>query len=353
MSSLDLSRTWSHRLAPLFSDVWFEARREILMASRMEMDDTVWMTSSPDHMGDPAMKVDQSIHQFADSRLRAAVSGIQVFGEESTLSNLLLRTRDYRYLAYLDAVDGSAQAWSLPGAWGHVTVIQEFMGVEAGKPLCELRFLGVLDAEGGVTMAEESVDFVGVDMVDRLEQDTYDDDWISYTREGEIFEVTKRPVVLVGGYKPSWWTKFAALRLAICQRWPDARQNPGPAVFNTAGAPVTRKVIQNADNVAIQLTASTLWDGVAAALVARAGGHVYRVGEREPVPNEEVWGWWSNFGYRRKEGKEAEWEPAPIIPAFVTGMDGDRVREVAELCVNLPAEDLSSPCARRQNDEGA
>lgn len=272
MSNLDLSRTWSHRLAPLFSEVWFEARREILMASRMEMDDTVWMTSSPDHMGDPAMKVDQSIHQFADARLRAEVSGIQVFGEESTLSNLLLRTRDYRYLAYLDAVDGSAQAWSLPGAWGHVTVIQEFKGVEAEKPLCELRFLGVLDAEGGVTMAEESVDFVGVDMVDRLfEQDTYDDDWISYTREGEIFEVTKRPVVLVGGYKPSWWTKFAALRLAICKRWPDAKQTPGSAVFNTAGAPVTRKVIQNADNVAIQLTASTLWDGVAAALVARAG----------------------------------------------------------------------------------
>ena len=59
MTDINLERTWSHRLVPVLSEVWSEARREIHMASRMEMDDNVWTTSSPDHMGDPAMKVDR------------------------------------------------------------------------------------------------------------------------------------------------------------------------------------------------------------------------------------------------------------------------------------------------------
>ncbi|MBB1512745.1 hypothetical protein H5399_09030 [Tessaracoccus sp. MC1627] len=334
MSDLDLTRTWSHRLAPLFGDLWFEARREILMASRMEMDDTVWMTSPPDHMGDPAKKVDQAVHQLADSGLRRLVKGIQVLGEEATLTNLLLRTKDYRYLAYLDAVDGSAQAWSLPGAWGHVTVIQEFTGSSGQEPQCAARFVGVMDAEGGTTMAEEGLDYVAVDMVDRMEQDTYDDDWISYS--GEIFEVTHRPVVLVGGYKPQWWERFAALRLRIRERWPATPEMPGPAVFNTAGAPVTRKVIQNADNVVVQLTPSSLWDGAGAALISRAGGHVVRVGETAPQDKEAVWAWWSQFGYQRDPKREGHWVPAMHVPPFVAGMDYDRVVAVAELCLDLP-----------------
>ncbi|MCK9464252.1 MAG: hypothetical protein M0R80_31935 [Proteobacteria bacterium] len=337
MGEFELSRTWSARLAASIAETWFEARREILLASRMEMDDNVWMTSSPDHMGDPAKKVDQLLHQHAADRLRSLVPGIQVFGEEAELTNLLLRTKDFRYIGYLDAIDGSAQAWSLPGAWGHVMLVQEFVGLAAdGGPDCQMRFLGVLDAEGGTTFAESALPYVSVDIIDRSEGDAYSDDLeLSYSEEGEKFEVTSTPVVLAGGYKPTWWQAFSTLRERVAARWPDVKV----PVFNTAGAPVTRKVIQNADNVAVQLAASSLWDGATAALVSRAGGYVFEIGETEPKAHDVVWSWWSQFGYERDPRPEVvgRWRPATHIPAFVAGMDLARTRAVAEECVDLPS----------------
>ncbi len=242
-----------------------------------------------------------------------------------------------RYIGYLDAIDGSAQAWSLPGAWGHVMLVQEFVGLAAdGGPDCQMRFLGVLDAEGGTTFAESALPYVSVDIIDRSEGDAYSDDLeLSYSEEGEKFEVTSTPVVLAGGYKPTWWQAFSTLRERVAARWPDVKV----PVFNTAGAPVTRKVIQNADNVAVQLAASSLWDGATAALVSRAGGYVFEIGETEPKAHDVVWSWWSQFGYERDPRPEVvgRWRPATHIPAFVAGMDLARTRAVAEECIDLPS----------------
>ena len=328
--------TWSKRLTPLLSEAWWEARRQILMASRMSADEDVWLLEDPDHMGDPAQKVDQHMHQFAASGLHQAVPRIQVFGEEAPMTQLLL-SRDFHYVAYLDAIDGSAQAWSLPGAWGHVLIVQQYEGQKDGAPWCPIRYIGVLDAEGGTTVFDVTAPYVAVDMIDQLFEggDVFDDE-ITYDEGDTFFEITNEPVVLVGGYKPKWWPRFVALRESVLARWPKAQ------CFNTAGAPVTRKVIQNADNVVIQLTASSLWDGAAAALVARAGGYVIPIGAEEPLGKDEVLEWWSRLGYEPDPdvgGKK--YRAAKRVPPFVAGMRLDRVKLAAQMCKDLPPEHAS------------
>ncbi len=322
--------TWSSRLTPLLTDAWLEARRQILMASRTSADEDVWMLEDPDHMGDPAQKVDQHMHQFAASGLHKVVPRIQVFGEEAPMSQLLL-SRDFQYLAYLDAIDGSAQAWALPGAWGHVVIVQQYEGLKEGEPSCPVRYIGVLAAEGGTTVFDVSQPYVAVDMIDQMFEggDVFDDE-IAYDGD-TIFEVTREPVVLVGGYKPAWWARFCGLRERIAAEWPRAQ------VFNTAGAPVTRKVIQNGDNIAIQLTASSLWDGSGAALIARAGGFVVPIGEDEPLPRDEVLAWWSKLGYEPDpDAGGKKYRAAMRVPPFVAGMRLDRVKMAAQMCKDLP-----------------
>lgn len=322
--------TWSARLTPLLAESWWEARKQILMASRMSADDDVWLLEDPDHMGDPAQKVDQHMHQFSAAGLHRVVPGIQVFGEEAPMTQLLLSS-DFPHVAYLDAVDGSAQAWALPGGWGQVLIVQEFEGNGGdGQPRCAPRYIGVLDAEGGTTVFDAALPYIAVDMIDQAFEggDAFDDE---LTYEGDtIYEITKELVVLVGGYKPKWWPPFAELRSRILRALPKAQ------VFNAAGSPVTRKVIQNADNVVVQLTPSSIWDGAAAALVARAGGYVIPVGDDKPVGRDEVLDWWSHLGYQ-PDVDTKKYRVAKRIPPFIAGMRLDRVQAVAALCKGLPA----------------
>lgn len=321
--------TWSARLTPLLEGSWWEARRQIMLASRMSADDDVWLLEDPHHPGDPAQKVDQHMHQHAASKLHAAIPGIQVFGEEAPMVQLLLSAH-FPYVAYLDAIDGSAQAWAMPGAWGQVLIVQEFEGVgEDGRPRCAPRYLGVVDAEGGTTVFDASLDYVAVDMVDQAFEggQVFDDE---LANEGDtIYEVTEQLTALVGGYKPKWWEPFVELRQALLREMPSAQ------VFNTAGAPVTRKVIQNADNVVIQLQASSLWDGAGAALIARAGGHVIPLGQVQPVTRDEVLAWWSHLGYEADpDGDGKKQRVAKLVPPFVAGMRLDRVQSVARLLMH-------------------
>ncbi|MDO5093436.1 MAG: hypothetical protein Q4D79_08440 [Propionibacteriaceae bacterium] len=332
MESIVPSNTWSKRLTPLLTEAWWEARKQILTAPRTNADEHVWLLEDPDHMGDPAQKVDQHMHQFAADGLHRAVPRIQVFGEEAPMSQLLL-SNDFPYVAYLDAVDGSAQAWALPGAWGHVIIVQQYQGVIAGEPYCPARYIGVLDAEGGTTVFDAALPGVAVDMIDQMFEggDVFDDEMVYYDDEA-IFEVTKQPVLLVGGYKPTWWKRFAVLRERILHEWPKAQ------VFNTAGSPVTRKVIQNGDNVVAQLTPSSLWDGAGAALIAQAGGAVIPIGNSEPLPRDQILSWWSRLGYEPDPSSDGEkYRPALRIPPFVAGMKAERVQVAARLCRDLPS----------------
>ena len=43
----------------------------------------------------------------------------------------------------ISPVDGSAPAWAIPGGWGHVIVIQQFVGLREGRPYCPLRYVEV------------------------------------------------------------------------------------------------------------------------------------------------------------------------------------------------------------------
>ncbi len=342
-----LASSWTDRLTrPVLERVWFFARKQIFHASRLNADDVnSWMVESPDHMGDPAKKADRQVHQYATGLLVRSIPNIQVFGEEEDLTNLVLDPYQFKYIAYLDAIDGSAQAWSLPGGWGHVLVIQQFIMADpaSGLPVCEPRFVAVVDAEGRIVSAEplELSAYVDVSLVgrphlesvnDTLESEPAVTEWMSdydnltYDAEGDQFSITGAPILMVGGYKPKTWPLFSRLRSMMREAWSAA------PVFNTAGSPVTRKVIQNADNVAVQLGPSTLWDGVCAALVARAGGCVIPIGQVEPPSVDIVWGWWKHFGYKRSKDNPDRWEPDHCIPPFVAGMDPERVATVAKMC---------------------
>ena len=322
-------RRWAFILHPVLIDAWTEARTQILLASRLDTDSPALMITDPDHMGDPAQRVDLHMHQFIAAGLHERYPAMHVYGEEAALGSLLI-SKDFPYIAYLDAIDGSAQAWSLPGAWGNVVVVQQFVPTETNPRNLELRFVAVVDAEGGMTTAEAADQFVTVRTLYQIEPDTIDDDQLSYEPDEDLYQITGVPTVLVGGYKPSWWARFAELRRRVSEVWP---RSP---VFNTAGAPVSRKVIQNADNVAIQLTASTLWDGAAALLVSRAGGVVWPLDADQPLSRDEVWQLWCQFGYEPKPDEPARQRPAAVIPPFVAGMRGDRVEAARRLCVDLP-----------------
>ena len=324
--------SWSARVTPLLADAWFEVRKQILLASRANADGDSVLISDPRHMGDPAQIVDQHMQQFADSALRRAVPGIQVFGEEAPMSQLLLDTKKFKYLAYLDPVDGSAPAWAIPGGWGHVVVIQQYVGLKKGQPYCPPRYVGVLDAEGGTVVYDITEPYVAIDLIDQAFEggEAYDSDPLTYDSD-TFYEITAKPVLIVGGYKPHWWSRFSALRARAIECWPEAQ------VFNVAGAPVTRKVIQNADNVAVQLNPSSLWDGVCAILVAAAGGTVVPVGSVEPVGLEEVRDWWSWLGYEKDpDCEDGTMRVARRVPAFIAGMRKDRVCEAARMCLALP-----------------
>lgn len=324
--------SWSTRLAPVLTDSWHEARRALLRASRNQSDLDTWFTrNDADHMGDPAQEVDQHMHQYLDSMLKQAVPGIQVFGEEQPLRQALLN-QTFQHAAFIDPIDGSAAAWSLPGGWGQVVVIQKFINRDSdGTPHFQLLYAAVVDAEGGITEFEISNPYVTVNIIDQgfSGGEAYDSE-ISYS--GGSQEITGNTTVLIGGYKPkpSWWTPFVTLRAALLDALPSAQ------VFNIAGAPTTRKVIQNADNVVVQVNSSTLWDGIGALLVAKAGGTVIRFGSLNPLPTADILQLANEAAYiRSPDGKLTEARP---FPPFIAGMSPERVFKVAEQCTKIFSE---------------
>lgn len=327
---IEESDNWHSRIQPVLGDSWFEARKQILLASRLNSDSDHYFFSDPSHMGDPAQIVDQHMHQHTADRLRQEVPGVQVFGEEAPIRQLLL-SKSFKYIAYLDPIDGSAQAWSLPGGWGQAIIIQQFVGRHENRPKTELRYAGVLDAEGGIVSYDITEPYVPIDLITQGFDggEAYDADPLIYDCDTR-YEITAKPVALIGGYKPRWWSKFSAVRERILIEWPEAQ------VFNVAGAPVTRKVIQNADNVVMQLNRSSLWDGVGALFIAQAGGTVVPLVEGTPaeVKATDVVQWWSTLGYEHRESDDTMQVALPI-PPFVAGMNRERVMKAHSIWASI------------------
>lgn len=142
------------------------------------------------------------------------------------------------------------------------------------------------------------------------------DDQVLVSDGDGIDGITGVTTVLVGGYKPSWHNGFVQLLAGL----------DDCVVFNTAGAPVTRKAILNSDVVVIQ-RASTLWDGIGAYLFARAGGYVVFDGSTEPLPREAVEQWFDRLPYEYRDGVGVT--ESICIPAFVAGMDWERTAAIA------------------------
>lgn len=330
MSKLS-DRDWGSTIGPILEDAWWEARKRLLLLGREQSDVDRYAQMDPDHMGDPAQLVDIHMHQFFDARLKQAVPGILVFGEEAPMRQVLLNAHSFPFVAFVDPIDGSAAAWSLPGGWGQVIVIQKFINTQAdGTPVMQLLFIGVIDAEGGTTTFDFTTDRLEIDTLGQGFEGGESRDRDPLTYAGGCFEVTGLPTVLIGGYKPKsdWWLPFKTVREKLLSH-PTLNK---AQVFNIAGAPAARKVIQNADNVVIQLNNSTLWDGSAALLIAAADGTVIRRGDTEPCSFDEILSWWSKPAYQLKK---REIEPCRQVPGFIAGMRPDRVRDVAELCQGL------------------
>ena len=52
-------------------------------------------------------------------------------------------------MGYLDALDGTRQAFTLPGGWSINLIVQQFVGLgSTGLPKFKAEFLGSIDAEG-------------------------------------------------------------------------------------------------------------------------------------------------------------------------------------------------------------
>lgn len=314
---------------PVLESAWKEARRQILNAAMINADSTTWMFDNPDQMGDAAVKVDKHLHQKIAGWLHVRVPEILVYGEESPPVTMILDPNTFNRIAYVDALDGSRQAFSLPGGWSINLVVQRYLGPGEDLPNCQVSFLGMVDAEGvTVTWTHPSpygaeIKIIRVDSEDQADGNTDDGERLLADQfvvgEGEDFGITGDPIVVCGGYKPGWWDKFRTLREAV-------RDVP---VFNTGGAPVARKVLQNSDVVAVQLSDATLWDGVAVGLIAAAGGYVCELGSDKPVPPSRVFEWFSNFGYKRRGSESAQLTENYCIPAYVAGMDGEHVLRIA------------------------
>lgn len=310
--------------------LWQDARREIFNAGAYDSDQT-WHFRYADHMGDRQHQIDVWLHQAATRLLNYSHPGMPIFGEENPPTSLLLSTRDFQHIAYLDALDGSRQALSLPGGWSITLLLQKYCGGRDKRdlPKCRVALLAVIDAEGAsatwtpaassvyLKLAGASAD--GEMVSDQVVAGQLVSDHLLIS-DGAGFGVTGELTVLVGGYKPNSWAEFVRLREAM----------PGCPVFNTAGAPVTRKVLQNSDLVVAQLENSTLWDGVGAGLIAAAGGFVIVKGEAEPLPKEHVVEWFDAFGYQSNPTDPGRLQERRCIPAFVAGMDSSNVVRVAQ-----------------------
>ena len=298
---------------------WREIRPLLMQASVVSADDEMFLLTDPDHMGDAASRIDTWMHQSLAHQLVRAFDGLQVLGEEGATLNLLLDPRRFRLLAYLDALDGSRQAFTLPGGWSINIVLQQYLGIGTGDkmPRCRVALLAVIDAEGVSAIWSPGIRGVDLRLGDAAEGTVHSDQLL--ITEGETFGVTGDTTVLAGGYKPDWWEPFRALREAL----------PDYAVFNTGGGPVTRKALQNDDIVVVQLVDSTLWDGIPAGLIAAAGGFVCPVGGVEPLAMDTVLAMFDVFGYVRSEDDPGRLVEAYVIPAFVAGMDLGRVQRVA------------------------
>ncbi|MCA1712790.1 MAG: hypothetical protein LC789_14590 [Actinobacteria bacterium] len=299
---------------------WQRARSQILNASRISADDEMFMIAHPEHMGDPAHRIDRWLHQWTSRMLERVVTDVQIFGEEQKPVAALFDVHHFNRIGYLDALDGSRQAFCLPGGWSINFVLQRYLGLGPDRlPKCELVLLAVVDAEGVSALWTRGNGAVELGLVGASTEarTVYSDQLL--VAEGEDFGVTGQLTVLAGGYKPTWWEDFSALREGL----------PDVPIFNTAGGPVARKVIQNSDVVVVQLTASTLWDGIAAGLIAAAGGFVVEVGGREPLPAEHVLAWFSLFGYERGDTTGGALTESRCVPPFVAGMDEENVKRVA------------------------
>jgi len=394
-------------MVPYFLKIWDYTRSKVFAPGLMDAERKPGFIRDDDdtHIGDPAALADVQVHQKAEAELVKALHplGVKVVGEEGVVTQLALDEDDFPLLANVDAIDGSAQAWSIPGGWGHVVVLQQYCGVEDDQETFRLqaRFIGIADAEGAVVMADDSSDDIDESplaasssgfLLDRfdtkpvpkvtavpfdlqaiktLETESgsligaggvpleVSDNAAEFNRlvfdgADQAISLTPDQTVLVGGYKPAWWERFSALCELVRA---DGKFLKNAHIFNTAGAPVARKAVINQNVVIAQLTWSSLWDGAAAAIIAKAGGHVIPLMAADgtippltPVPVETVWSWYSTFGWTRN--KDHRWTPRMVIPPFVAGLDDGKVIELAEFCGQVLDKD-KQPTALRFPDTAA
>jgi hypothetical protein len=331
------------KLLPLHARTWHEMRRHI---HNWDQDDTEvhggeYLDRVPDkedplHSGDAAKPIDKAMHGFLDRELPKALSGTRwersrIHGEEQRPSIAALADPAWTSTIMVDPVDGTRQAGTIPGCYSSNLVAQEHVGRrDDGLLVSQLRYLGMVDAEGFVVQVSIPDGAVEVRLLGAGEGHVFSDPVYVQDRDLRVRPSRDADIpVLIGAYKqepeppknPAMWTwhQFKYAREVL-------RSHP---VFNTGGAPVTHKVLRRAA-VGVELSPSTLWDGVMAAFVAAAGGCVVRLGETEPLTRREVLGWFDNFGYEYTEKSETDLGDAHPIPAFVAGMTFDHVVEVAE-----------------------
>jgi fructose-1,6-bisphosphatase/inositol monophosphatase family enzyme len=309
----------------LLEELWVEARRQILNAAVVSADTDTFILANPDQMGDPQHRIDRWLHQRAQSLLGAIMPGVPLLGEEHPPTNLLLDKKTFNYIAYLDALDGSRQAFSLPGGWSINIVLQRYLGLtDKNLPRCSLTLLGTIDAEGVSVLWVPAAGGVDLRLVGAgAERSSVFSDQL-VVAEGFSSGITGVTTVMAGGYKSTRWDNFVEIRESVAEC----------PVFNTAGAPVARKTLQNSDVVVAQLDSSTLWDGIAAGLIAAAGGYVTRLdahgNDGEALPAQLVQDWFSEFGYERRIDTGDRLKEHYCIPPFMAGMDGNRVEYVTQ-----------------------
>jgi fructose-1,6-bisphosphatase/inositol monophosphatase family enzyme len=324
-----LNREWQDfhdQLVATLPGIWLAARGEVLGASQVDAD-SVFHLTDPAHLGDPAVRADQAIHQHVHGQLARLYPNIVVVGEEARPRSLLLDPARFNLIAQVDALDGSKQAFALAGGWSTVVVLQQYLGASLAGPDLRTVAVVVVAAEGVAVSAVSGVRaaFVTPLLPEDIPGTVFSDQVVvSDGSSGGVFEET---IVVTSGYKPTWREAHVAV-LSACHDL---------TVFDAAGSPATLKALLNDDVVVVQPLSSALWDGAASYLIAKAGGFVIPVGSLEPLHESEVFGWFDQLGWHVEEGQLAS--VLQPVPPFVAGMNFDRVCDVAARLARTGAAD--------------
>lgn len=260
------------------------------------------------HIGEPGQAVDQLLHQILERTIRKHLPDALVIGEERHPTGMAF-SKTFRLCAVIDALDGTAQLKILSGAWGVVALLYGINPDDLNDWM--LLAAVVVDAEGGVVTNGRLDNFVELGRVDSKNS------WIHSDRG---LNSGKKPMIAMGSYKPSATDVLAKVRGELGEL----------LFFNAGGSPSIRKIITYPEAVMITPASSTVWDGIGALLIQRAGGYVVLLGETEPCAEKQIMSWYDQFPFK-PTGTGSAYDLVPIrtVPPHVAGRDQNHVMEIA------------------------